>query len=46
LEEKHAIRKWQLEGKEECAREAGEACMHGRPNESRVSVFVMHCNGR
>jgi hypothetical protein len=45
LEEKHARRKRQLEGKATCAREAGEACMQGRPNDARVRVFVMYCNG-
>jgi hypothetical protein len=45
LEEKHARGKRQLEGKEARAREAGEAHMHGRPNNARVRVFVMHCNG-
>jgi hypothetical protein len=44
LEEKHA-RKRQLEGKATRVREAGEAHMQGRPNDARVRVFVMHCNG-
>jgi hypothetical protein len=45
LEEKHARRKGQLEGKEACVREAGKECMQGRPNDARVRVFVMYCNG-
>jgi hypothetical protein len=42
---KHARRKRQLEGKATCVREEGEACMQGRPNDARVRVFVMYCNG-
>jgi hypothetical protein len=45
LEEKHARRKGQLEGKATRVREAGEAHMQGRPNDTRVRVFVMYCNG-
>jgi hypothetical protein len=30
--------KRQLEGKE-------HMCIHGRPNDARVRVFVIHCNG-
>jgi hypothetical protein len=45
LEEKHERRKGQLEGKEACVREEGEAHMQGRPNDVRVRVFVMYCNG-
>ena len=44
LEEKNARRKGQLEGKETCVREACEACMQGRPNDTRVRVFIMYCN--
>jgi hypothetical protein len=32
-------------GKEERVREEGEACMQGRPNNTRVRIFVMYCNG-
>jgi hypothetical protein len=45
LEEKHARRKIQLEGKIACVREVGEVHMQGRDNNSRVRVFVMYCNG-
>jgi hypothetical protein len=34
-----------MEGKEARVREAGEAHMQGRPNNVRVRVFVMFCNG-
>jgi hypothetical protein len=44
-EEKHERKKGQLEGKETRAREACEAHMKGRPNDSRVRVFAMYCNG-
>jgi hypothetical protein len=44
-EEKHERRKGQMEGKATCVREAGEAHMQGRPNNTRVRVFVMYCNG-
>jgi len=26
-------------------KEEQKACMHGRPNDNRVSVFAMYCNG-
>jgi hypothetical protein len=26
-------------------KEKQHACMHGRPNDARVRVFVIHCNG-
>jgi len=39
LEEKHARRKRQLEGKATCVREAGEAQIKGRPNDARVRVL-------
>ena len=26
-------------------KEEQDACMHGRPNDIRVRVFVIHCNG-
>jgi hypothetical protein len=45
LEEKHARRKGQLEGKATHVRYAGEVHMQGRPNDSRVKVFLMYCNG-
>jgi hypothetical protein len=45
LEEKHARRKRQLEGKAARVREVGEAHMQGRPKDIRVRVFVMYCNG-
>jgi hypothetical protein len=45
LEEKHARRKGQLEGKETRVREACEVCMHGIPKDARVKVFVIYCNG-
>jgi hypothetical protein len=44
-EEKHERRKEQLEGKEACVREACDVRMQGRPNDDRVSVFAMYCNG-
>jgi len=45
LEENHARRKGQLEGKSAHVIEAEEARMQGRPNDARVRVFVMYCNG-
>jgi hypothetical protein len=45
LEEKHVRRKFQLEGKPVHAREVGEERMQGIPNNARVRVFVMYCNG-
>jgi hypothetical protein len=45
LEEKHARGKIQLEGKATCVREVEEAHMQGIPNDTRVRVFVIHCNG-
>jgi hypothetical protein len=45
LEEKNERRKGKMEGKEAHVREVGEACMQGRPNNSRVRVFLMYCNG-
>jgi hypothetical protein len=44
-EEKHERRKGQLEGKEAHVREVGKAHMQGIPNDARVRVFVMYCNG-
>jgi hypothetical protein len=44
-EENHKRRKGQLEGKTTRAREAGQVHMQGRPNDVRVRVFVMYCNG-
>jgi hypothetical protein len=26
-------------------KEKQHVCMHGRPNDARVRVFVIHCNG-
>jgi hypothetical protein len=43
--EKHQRRRGQLEGRATSVRKAGEACMQGIPNEARVRVFVIHCNG-
>jgi hypothetical protein len=45
LEEKHVRRKGKLEGKVAHVREAGEARMKGIPNDARVRVFLMYCNG-
>jgi hypothetical protein len=44
LEEMHARRKAQLEGKATCVRESGKERMQGIPNDVRVRVFVMYCN--
>jgi hypothetical protein len=44
-EEKHERKKGQLEGKATRVREACEAHMQGRPNDARVRVFAMYCNG-
>jgi hypothetical protein len=44
-EKKHERKKGQLEGKATRAREACEACMQGIPNDARVRVFPMYCNG-
>jgi hypothetical protein len=44
-EDKHKGKKGQLEGKETHAREACEARMQGRPNNDRVRLFEMYCNG-
>jgi hypothetical protein len=37
-------------GRKACTRKAtagrkSNTCMHGRPNDVRVRVFVIHCNG-
>jgi hypothetical protein len=45
LEDKHARRKGKLEGKAAHAREEGEGRMQGIPNDTRVRVFLMYCNG-
>jgi hypothetical protein len=45
LEEKHAKRKGDIEGKATRVREAGEVRMQERPNDARVKVFLMYCNG-
>jgi hypothetical protein len=44
-EEEIERREGQLEGKLARVREAGEACMKGRHNDTRVTVFVIYCNG-
>jgi hypothetical protein len=44
-EEKNERRKGKLEGKEACLREVGKVRMKGRPNDTRVRVFAMYCNG-
>ena len=44
-EEKHERKKGYLEGKASRAREACEAYMQERPNDVRVRVFAMYCNG-
>jgi hypothetical protein len=44
-EEKNERRKGQLKGKAPRVREEGETRMEGRPNDTRVRVFVMYCNG-
>jgi hypothetical protein len=44
-EEKNKRKKGQLEGKSARARKACKARMQGRPNDTRVRVFVMYCNG-
>jgi hypothetical protein len=44
-EEKHEGKKGQLEGKATGVREACEALIQGRPNDVRVRVFSMYCNG-
>jgi hypothetical protein len=44
-EEKHERKKGKLEGKETRVREACEARIQGRPNDTRVRVFAMYCNG-
>jgi hypothetical protein len=44
-EEKYERKKGQLEGKTTCVREACKAHIQGRPNEARVRVFAIYCNG-
>jgi hypothetical protein len=44
-EEKHERKKGQLEGKKTRVRDACEESMQGRPNDARVRVFAMYCNG-
>jgi hypothetical protein len=43
LEDKHARKKGQLEGKGACVREVDKVCMQSRPNDARVRVFIMYC---
>jgi hypothetical protein len=45
LGEKHEGKKGKMEGKVARAREECEACMKGRPNDVRVRIFAMYCNG-
>jgi hypothetical protein len=44
-EKKHERKKGQLEGKATHVRESCETCMQGIPNDVRVRVFAMYCNG-
>jgi hypothetical protein len=45
LEEKHERKKGKLEGKATRARESCEADIQGIPNDVRVRVFAVYCNG-
>jgi hypothetical protein len=44
-EENHQRKKVQLEGKATHVRESCEVHMEGGPNDARVRVFAVYCNG-